>query len=127
MAIQWKWNEKCGEATFVDIYDGDNRTSTTNLYVGNAYLIFINEWEENGQNMYSLSTFWADKEHMKNCLGLNKKAGYTENIHDKDYCRLTKIRLNKKKCRHTKEIVTALIQAFDNIDIEIYTEENKND
>lgn len=62
---------------------------------------------------------------MKNCLGLNKKGGYTENIHNKPYCKLTKIRIDKKKCRYTKEIVTALVQAFDNIEIEIFSEEEK--
>ena len=123
MAIQWRWDEKCGEATFTDNYNGNERTYTVNLYTGNAYLIFIDEWTEDGVDRYSLSNFWADKEHMKNCLGLNKKKGYEENIHDKPYCRLTKIKINKKKCRYTKEIVTALVQAFDTINIEIYTEE----
>lgn len=129
MALRWNWDEKCGEATFVDTFREEDgpKTYTVNLYVGNAYLIFLNEWEEDGHNMYSLSTFWADKEHMKNCLGLNKKGGYTENIHNKPYSKLTKIRLNKSKCRYTKDIVTALVQAFDNIEIEIFSEEENND
>ena len=125
MSLNWKWDEKCGEATFTDTYAGDNRTYTVNLYEGNAYLIFINEYTEDGVDKYSLSTFWADKEHMKNCLGLNKKGGYTENIHNKEYCRLVKIKLNKKKCRHVKETIAALVQAFDNLEIEIYTEEDE--
>ena len=56
---------------------------------------------------------------MKNCLGLNKKEGYDEDIHKT----MTKIRLNKKLCKHTKNIVSALVQAFDNIKIEIFNEE----
>lgn len=123
MALLWNWNSKCGEATFMDTYNGDNRTYTVNLYEGNAYLIFIREYEEDGKSMYNLSTFWADKEHMKNCLGLNKKGGYTTNIHNEEYGRLVKMKINKKKCRHVKEIVAALVQAFDNIDIEIFSDE----
>lgn len=123
MALNWLWNEKCGEATFRDTYDGDNREYTVNLYVGNAYLIFINEYTEDGVDKYSLSDFWIDKSHMKNCLGLNKKEGYTENILNKEYRKLVKIRLNKKKCKHFKDIITALIQAFDDITVEIYSEE----
>lgn len=119
MALNWLWNEKCGEVTFC----GDNREYTVNLYVGNAYLIFINEYTEDGVDKYSLSDFWLDKSHMKNCLGLNKKGGYTENILNKEYKKLIKIRLNKKKCKHFKDIITALIQAFDDITVEIYSEE----
>ena len=123
MALNWLWSEKCGEATFCDTYGGDNREYTVNLYVGNAYLIFINEFNEDGVDKYSLTDFWIDKKHMKNCLGLNKKEGYTENILNKKYRKLTKIKLNKKKCKHAKDIITALVQAFDNINIEIYSEE----
>lgn len=123
MSLNWRWDEKCGEATFEDTYFGDNRVYTVNLYEGNAYLIFINEYTEDGVDKYSLSTFWADKEHMKNCLGLNKKGGYTENIHNKPYCKLVKLKLNKKKCHHVKEIVSAVVQAFDSIDLVIFSEE----
>lgn len=63
------------------------------------------------------------KSHMKNCLGLNKKEGYAENILNKEYRKLVKIRLNKKKCKHFKDIITALIQAFDDITVEILSEE----
>ena len=121
MALNWRWENKCGEATIVDI---ENREHTLNLYEGNAFLIFLREYEENGHNMYSLWSFWADKEHMKNCLGLNKKKGYTENIYEDGSSKIIKIRLNKDKCRNIKDITTALVQAFDNIKIEIYKENN---
>ena len=39
--------------------------------------------------------------------------------------KLVKLRINKKKCHIWKKIVTLFAQAFDNIDIEIYTEENE--
>ena len=121
MALNWRWEDKCGEATIVDI---ENREHTLNLYEGNAFLIFLREYEEGGYNMYSLWSFWADKEHMKNCLGLNKKKGYTENIYEDGSSKIIKMRLNKDKCRNIKDITTALVQAFDNINIEIYKENN---
>lgn len=83
----------------------------------------IYEYTENGTDKYSLYSFWADKEHMKNCLGLNKKDGYGNNMYTEGYDRLLKIRLNKAKNCYTKDIVAALVQAFDSIDVEIYTEE----
>ena len=125
MAIRWDWNEKCGEATLVQRHDGeDDKTFTLSLYTGNCCLIFLHEFvDESGTEKYSLTNFWADKDHMKNCLGLNKKQGYGENIYDTPYERFTKFRLNKAKCRYMKDIVAALVQAFDNIDIEIYKED----
>ena len=122
MAIRWQWNEKCGEATFKRETENGWIEQTVNLYVGNAYLIMIYEWEENGEGLYQMFSFWSDKQHMQNCLGLNKKDGYTENIHDTFRDRLCKIRLNKKLCKHAKDIAQALVQAFDEITIEIYSE-----
>ena len=68
MSLNWNWSEKCGEAVF----EQRDKEFTVNLYQGNAYLIFIYEYEEDGNNMYNLFTFWADKGHAKRCLGLEK-------------------------------------------------------
>lgn len=86
------------------------------LYEGNAYLIVLREDEVN--ETYSLITFWADKEHMLRCLGLRKD--YNNNIYEDSWL---KVRINKAKCRNYKQIVSAIAQAFDNITIEIYKEE----
>lgn len=91
---------------------------TCSLYQGNAYLIFIYEWEEDGQNLYQMHSFWADKDHMKNMLGLNRKEGFSVNEFNLESERLVAIRINRKM-RYTKEIVTALVQAFDNLKIEL--------
>lgn len=124
MALHWQWDEKCGEATLVQMHpDEENREFKLGLYTGNAFLIMLTEYEEKGESYWNMYSFWADKAHMKNCLGLNKKEGYTSNMYDTPYQRLTKFRLNKAKCRYIKDIVPALVQAFDNIDIEIYSEE----
>lgn len=125
MALHWDWNEKCGEATLVQVVqDGKEHEFKLGLYTGNAFLIMLSQWQEDGKDMWNMFSFWADKAHMKNCLGLNKKEGYTENMYDVNVYRgrITKFRLNKTKCRYIKDIVAALVQAFDNIDIEIYKE-----
>ena len=73
MSLNWNWNEKVGYA----IVESQGKTFELSLYKGNAYLIFIDEYEENGDKYYSLYSFFADKQHALNCLGLAK--GY-ENI-----------------------------------------------
>lgn len=60
------WKETHGE-----------RTYTYNLYSGNALLIMVAEWEEEGKGYYQVANFFADKDHAQNCLG-NK--GNFENI-----------------------------------------------
>ena len=119
MSLNWLWSEKCGEATMHDLRD--DKDFTVVLYKGNAYLIMLNEWVEDGQEKYSMYSFWADKDHMKSMLGLDKKND--ENAYNTPYVRMTKIRLNKKKNPYTKQIVEALVKAFDKITIEIYEEE----
>lgn len=114
MALNWKWSEKVGEA---DIQQ-KGIEFTCSLYQGNAYLIFLYEWEEDGQNLYQMHSFWADKDHMKNMLGLNPKNGFSVNEFNLESERLVAIRINRKM-RYTKEIVTSLVQAFDNLKIEL--------
>ncbi len=128
MALQWDWNEKCGEATLIETQkDGTEQEYKINLYKGNAFMIAIFEYVgEDGTEKYQLWSFWADKEHAKNCLGLNKKQGYDSNMYDTPYSRLTRIRLNKDKYPYVKELVPMLAQAFKNITIEIYSEEEQN-
>lgn len=122
MAIQWRWDDKCGEAIIRQKFGDETKEFTVFLYTGNCHLIFLNEWEEDKVKKYSLYNFWADKEHMKICLGLGKDKDY-DNMYDDGTTKLVKIRLNKKKCKYTKDIVNALVQAFDDINIEIFSEE----
>ena len=59
-----------------------------------------------------------------NVLGLQKNGdGVLNNMFDEDWQKFTKIRLNKAKSRNWKDIVELFSKAFDNITIEIYTEE----
>ena len=125
MSVRWNWDEKCGTAEFVQWEGGEHeRRFTTTLYTGNAYLIFLNEWtEEDGKTYWSMYNFWVDEQHMKNTLGLNTKRGEENfNYFDTPECKLTKIRINKAKCRYWKKIIPALAAAFDDLVIELYTE-----
>lgn len=115
MSLNWSWNEKCGEAVFEQL----DKEFTVNLYQGNAYLIFIYEYNEDGKDMYNLWTFWADKVHAKRCLGLEK--GY-ENLYSDGRDKLKKIRINKSKFSKTSEMIGLLVKAFDDLVIEIYSE-----
>ena len=124
MGLHWMWNEKFGEATLEQYWgDGALHTFQLSLYKGNAYLIFLNEWKEDGVEMYSVWDFWSDKNEAKNRLGLNPKNGYAENDYAKGTIKhLTKFRLNKARYPYTKELVSMLVQAFDEITIEIYSD-----
>ena len=127
MAVVWSWDEKCGDATFVSKRPGSEKeyVTKTNLYTGNACLIFLNEWtDDDGNDMYSMYSFWVDEPHMKNTLGLNPKRGEDNyNYFDTPECRMTEIRINKAKCWQWKKILPALVKAFDNLKIELFTEE----
>ena len=124
MALQWDWKEKIGEATLVQMHpDEPDREFTLDLYQGNAYLIMIHEFKDDkGEDVYSLTGFFMDYAHMKACLGLSEKTK-GNNIYNTPSQRITKIRINKDKCRHAAIIVRSLVEAFDNIRIEIYSEE----
>lgn len=124
MALNWLWENKCGEATFRTELNDKVEEYTVSLYEGNAFLIFVYEYEENGQNLYTVQEFFVDKAHMNRCLGIDKKdeESYGYNMFSSGYRKLTKIRLNKEKSRNYKEIVKAFIQAFDEITVEIYKE-----
>lgn len=119
MAIQWHWDEKIGT---MDMFNYDE-VKTYSLYQGNAFLVIIYEFtDDDGKDKYQIKGFFADKEHAKNCLGLNKSQGFDENMYNDEYQQIRKIRINKAKYKYTKDLVDMLIKAFDNISIEIYSE-----
>ena len=126
MAIEVRWDAKCGEAvverTVWNPLEGKDETElvTLDLYQGNAYLVFIAKWKDGEKDMRSLWLFFNDREHMKNCLGLTKQnAG--DNILNTPECRLVSISLDKNRNAYVKQITAALIQAFDNLEIKIYS------
>ena len=66
MALNWQWNED----HIGKVYHNHNLrgTYTNDLYTGNCLMIEIHR----NDNEYYLHSFFADEEHGKNCLGLNK-------------------------------------------------------
>lgn len=119
MSLNWEWKDKCGELTIVQKYAETEKQFTISLYQGNAFLIMLHEYNTEGTDVYDLYGFFNDKAHMRRCFGLGKKSENLHNIYDE----WKKIRINKAKYRYTKDLVTALTEAFDNISIELYTEE----
>lgn len=105
MALNWQWSDKMGEVT-------DERGLTANLYRGNAFMIAIHEWEEDGQEKYCLAWFFADKTHMKRCLGLGKDADPCD-FHWKAF------KLNTEY-KEVSEFVSALAKAKKKVSIELY-------
>lgn len=64
--LTWNWNKTVGRVytrTPHQVAEG-KEGYWANLYVGNAWLIEI--WENGDQ--YQLCNFFADKEHLKNCI-----------------------------------------------------------
>ena len=123
MALYWDFKNKVGEAFIQQtLPDRPVKEFTVNLYEGNAYLIFVNEYEENGKNMYSLYTFFADELHAKRCLGLDKEYG-TENMFTSGYEKLVTLRINKAKYKKVNKLISLFTKAFDEITIEIYKED----
>lgn len=129
MALYWNWSDKCGEIEGVQMYPDEGvRKFTLSLYKGNAYLIMIYQYkdEKTGEDMYNLHSFFTDKDHAKNCLGITKgktRVNDTGNIFDTPYQKFTKLRLNKKKHPKYAEIASLFATAFDSITIEIFSEE----
>ena len=129
MALNWNWNNKIGEMVIEQCRGvGDEIISkeyTLSLYEGNALLIMLYEYKnENGEDVYDMFSFFVDKTHAKKCRGLQKNGdGELVNIFNEDWQKCLKLRINKKKSRNWKDIITLFVQAFDNLAIEIYNDE----
>lgn len=117
--LHWNFDEKVGE---VEIFNHD-KTVTYSLYKGNAFLIMLYEYEENGNQMYSMHNFFADETHAKRMFGLDKKwtDTYGTNSFNQPTYKMQRIRIKKSEYGHqnTKKLVNMLIEAFDEINIEI--------
>lgn len=113
MGLNWLWSMKCGEVKAVNHNGKEYKLS---LYQGNAEMIFVYEYEEDGRNMYTVSSFWSDAEHAKRCLGINKNADKeNRNIHDN----IKEWTFYKDKMRDMSKIIGWLVKAFDEVTIHI--------
>ncbi len=67
--ITWSWSKKIGE--WKEVQRG--KEFTFNIYSGgNCPAVIIYVFEVDGQEKYQIQNFFADKSHLRNCLGLNK-------------------------------------------------------
>ena len=128
MSLNWEWTDKMGEVIYTDDrYDPDH-PYITNIYQGNALMIWVNEWATDPSKpmtqdniSYSLGNFCADIDHLRNMLGLNAKKGYyTENLFNGYNIKL--LRLNTKY-KSVPKIVAEFAKAHTNIAIELYYKE----
>ncbi len=106
MSLNWDWKNKMGEC----VYENGH---VSNLYQGNAFVIAVNEFED---NTYNLAWFASDENHMKNMLGLSKD--YNPCFH---HFGIKKLRLNLKY-RNTPKLVQLIARAKLVIEIELYKE-----
>ena len=124
MSLNWQWNDKMGEVIYNPIPATSAeatprpRPYVTNIYQGNALMIWVNEDPEG--KTYSLNNFCADMEHFKNMLGLNAKKGYSDtNLFD-EWCKdVQVIRLNTRY-KSVPKIVEAFARAKTPVTIELY-------
>ena len=126
MSLNWEWTDKMGEVIYTDNRYDPEHPYKTNIYQGNALMIWVNELANDPNDptagtSYSLGNFCADMEHFRNMLGLNAKKGYsTENLFNDYHIKL--LRLNTKY-KSVPKIVAELAKAHTNIAIELYYEE----
>ena len=113
MSLNWSFEHPAGLWTIpagVPGMDTMRKETTFTLYRGNAYLIVLNETETE----YTLVSFWRDKEHMKNCLGLTR--GHDNIYQDWEG---SHIFLYEDNCPHARQIADAMFRAFENITVTI--------
>lgn len=128
MSLNWQWDDKMGEVVYQDNKYTPGHPYVTNIYQGNALMIWCNEWATDPalpmtpeNTSYSLNNFCVDMTHLRNILGLNAKKGYSEsNLFNTFDVKL--LRLNTKY-KSVPKIVEALAKAHTNITIELYYEE----
>ena len=101
------FDNQFAEATYlIPNVGGFNRYETRYWFTANAWMA---ECRKVGDE-YQLTSFWCDKEHMRNCLGLTK--GH-ENIYEQDGCRLVELSIEKAKSPNWKAIVQSVAVAFE--------------
>ena len=126
MSLNWEWTDKMGEVIYTDDCYKPDHPYVTNIYQGNALMIWCNEWANDPNDptagtSYSLGNFCADMEHLRNMLGLHANKGYsTENLFNSYHIKL--LRLNTRY-KSVPKIVAEFAKAHTNIEIELYYED----
>lgn len=113
--LLWDWKKRIGTAYFKSDKYGEFEIS---LYQGNAFLIMLNEYEKDGEDVYDVFGFFVDEPHMKKCLGISKGCN---NIYDCESYKLVKIDIDKSYT-YLDKLIKALVKAFDDIEIHVKKE-----
>lgn len=114
MALQWNFDQVSGTIT----YGG----KTFRWFQGNARMIILNEFQENGKEMYNLDGFAFDDEHLKNMLGITK--GHT-NIYIDFGTPVTQLTVYRKYVTDWEKLIKIFIKAFPEIEITLKYVEDK--
>ena len=120
MALNWQWNEKIGECTLVQELHGEREEFPISIFKGNAFAIFIHQYEENGEKYWNMNNFFVDKEHAKRMFGIDKayKETYGSNQMDikgnwQYYCNFKFL----KSSKDAKNIMKLMLDANWNHDV----------
>ena len=93
MAVNWTWKEKLGTIHCERVIKGGEEKITFDLqiYKGtNCWCVVVNEFKENGKELYNFWTFFNDIAHAKRCLGISKSwDGKKENIFKDEWKKVT--------------------------------------
>lgn len=73
MALNWYWERKVGTLVIHQVIKHNDNIDfdkwfKISLYKGNAFLIMLYEYEEDGKKMYSMHNFFVDKQHFQNVV-----------------------------------------------------------
>lgn len=102
MSVNWLWKSEKGEFVY-KCKDGEFKGEKfkVGMYGGNCLCAHIyrfkklNEQTGKKEKYYNFWGFWNDIEHLKNCLGMNPKKGYKDDMYkDDSMYQLVKIRVN---------------------------------
>lgn len=82
MAVMWRWDNKMGEVTLTQHNSkGELRKYKIEIFAANCLMALIYRYEDvDGTSMYQCHAFYSELDHLKNCLGLNPKKGYSTNL-----------------------------------------------
>lgn len=112
--LRWQFDSSIGTVT--EVYPNGNEFTYT-LYKGNAFMIALYQYDyqEDGTFTWSMHWFWADKEHMKNCLGVGKNSNDGSIYEGK----ILRFKFNEKANKSDlRELVCALVKSDQAFSIE---------
>lgn len=76
MALQWNWKDKMGKLTIRQ----KGKKFNVNIYSGNFLAVFVYEYTDGGNEMYSLYDFFADKKHCDNIIKNHKRLFFDDEV-----------------------------------------------